>query len=273
MISVADIRRRVHINIPFAALADKYLERFLAQELNPEIAVNAETFRRFSTDDVRAVADRLKERGLSVTLHGPFLDLSPGSPDPDVRRLTRRRFEQTLGVAPLFRPRTVVCHAGYDWKRYGYIRDAWIEHSMDTWSWLNARLRDEGAALVLENVYERGPEEIRIFFETLGAEGLRFCMDVGHQTVFGDARMEDWLRVLGPYLGEVHLHDNFGERDDHLGLGKGGIDFTPVLARLGAADASFPVVTVEAHQEDHVLPSLEYLAARWPGARTEEKEE
>jgi hypothetical protein len=34
----------------------------------------------------------------------------------------------------------------------------------------------------------------------------------------------------------VHLHDNNGESDEHLGLGKGDIDFSMVLPEIKRSD-------------------------------------
>jgi sugar phosphate isomerase/epimerase len=70
------------------------------------------------------MSERLHQRSLTITLHAPFIDLCAGSPDPDIRAITRRRFEQMLEVVPIFKPKTVVCHLGYDLKRYLSFRSS-----------------------------------------------------------------------------------------------------------------------------------------------------
>ena len=89
------------------------------------------------------------------------MDLSPGSSDPEVRKVTRHRLQQTLDLVPLFNPLSVVCHAGYDAKRYGYNREKWVQVAMETWSWFAGELQALGSHLMLENVYEHHPREIR----------------------------------------------------------------------------------------------------------------
>ena len=111
-------------------LHDTYLARFLEHELNPEIGIDSAALDRFDFPDFQRVADKLHDRQLSVTLHGPFKDLSAGSSDSAVKAVTRSRFEQMLNLVPVFRPRAVVCHAGYDWKRYGYFKQEWMESSL-----------------------------------------------------------------------------------------------------------------------------------------------
>ncbi len=80
-----------------------------------------------------------------------------------MRALARKRLEQMVRLIPLFEPKTVVCHSGYDHKRYWHMREEWADRSLATWDWLARVLRNEGALLMLENVYERGPDDMRPF--------------------------------------------------------------------------------------------------------------
>lgn len=252
------------VNIPFTMLYESYLDMFLTNGLNPEIGLDCTALENFSFSQFSDIADRLHQRGLSITLHAPFIDLSPGSPDPAVRALTRRRFEQMLELIPLFKPKTVVCHAAYDWKRYGAFRDQWIENSLQTWLWLSKRVRDEGAVLMLENVYEHGPDDMRIIFESLADHSVGFCFDTGHQAAFSRSALETWIESLGPFLGQVHLHDNCGNQDEHLALGRGNIDFPLLFEHLKSIKKDPPVITLEPHREKDFWPSIEYLEKVWP---------
>jgi sugar phosphate isomerase/epimerase len=258
------LTKKIQVNIPFTMLHESYLERFVEQELNPEIGIDAVSLDRYGESDFKSVAKKLHDRGLTITLHGPFMDLSPGSPDPDVRALTRHRFEQMLQLVPLFKPKTVVFHTGYDAKRYWHMRDTWIEKSVEIWSWLGERIRDKGALLMLENVYEHGPDDIRVLLEKLHRQGVGFCLDPGHQAVFGRVPLETWLESLGPFLRQLHLHDNAAEQDDHQALGEGTIDFRRLFKKLVIIRKEPPVITLEPHREQALWPSLEYLAKIWP---------
>ncbi|MBI9081979.1 MAG: sugar phosphate isomerase/epimerase [Desulfobacterales bacterium] len=261
--------RHVQVNCPFTLLVDRYLDRFLDQGINPEIGIDATALDRFDRADFIKVARSLAERGLTVTLHAPFADLAAGSSDPDVRRVTRHRLEQTLALVPVFRPRTVVCHAGYDWKRHGFDGTAWLERSAAVWAWFGRQVRDEGAVMMLENVYERGPEEMTGLFDALDVAGTPsgFCLDTGHQSAFSRTDLDGWLDGLGPRLGQLHLHDNTGEFDDHLAPGQGTIGFPAFLQRLGGLGPKLPVVTLEPHREEDLEPALGYLDALWPWPR------
>jgi sugar phosphate isomerase/epimerase len=259
-----DLKHRVQVCATFTMLREGLIDHFIRHGLNPEIGIDAEAIEHYSRQDFADVASPLRQHGLGITLHAPFVDLSAGSTDPAIRGVTRRRFEELLELVPLFQPRTVVAHAGYDWQRYGYFRNVWLDHSTRFWSDVAERLHRAGCRLMLENVYEHGPEEIRELFERLRANHVGLCLDCGHLTVFGRAPLAEWLEVLGPLIGQLHLHDNAGQKDEHLAMGQGRIDFRPLFAYLKAERPRPPVVTMEVHRPDDLWESLDYLQRLWP---------
>lgn len=261
---MSELRRDVQVHTTFTALWNGEIEHFARQALNPEIAVDAAALERFSGGDFARVAETLQRHDLNVTFHAPFVDLSAGSTDPAIRAVTRRRFEEILGLVPLFKPRTVVAHAGYDWQRYEYFRKTWMEQSVEFWGWAGGCLNREGSQLMLENVYEHGPGEMLEMFERLRPHGVGLCLDCGHLTAFGRASLDEWLDVLGPFIGQLHLHDNLGQKDDHLPMGHGQIDFRRLFAYLKAERSRPPVMTIEVHRPDDVWASLACLERLWP---------
>jgi sugar phosphate isomerase/epimerase len=261
---VNDLRRRVQVCATFTMLQEGLLDHFIRHGLNPEIGIDAGAIERYSRQDFAEAADTLHRHGLTVTLHAPFVDLSAGSTDPAIRAVTRRRFEELMGLVPLFRPATVVAHAGYEWQRYEYFRKTWLDHSTRFWSEVADHLNREGCRLMIENVYEHRPAEILELFERLRRREVGLCLDCGHLAAFGRAPMEEWLQVLGAFIGQLHLHDNGGQKDDHLALGQGSIDFRPLFAYLKAERRRPPVVTLEVHRIDDLWASLEHLERLWP---------
>jgi sugar phosphate isomerase/epimerase len=86
---------------------------------------------------------------------------------------------------------------------------------------------------------------------------------VGHVQAFGGGNFQEWLTELGSLVGQLHLHDNHGDHDEHLALGQGIIPL-PRIMSFFAAQNQAPLLTLEPHQEDSLAPSLEFLAAHWP---------
>lgn len=262
---MSPVLEKVHVNVPFVMLHATYLDFVLENRVNPEIGLDAEALDSVSDAVFAGCADRLGQAEISVTFHGPFFDLSPGSIDPEIRAVTRRRFEQVLRLVPLFHPKAVVCHAGYEKFRYGYMRASWLEKSVGMWHWLSDRLQDVGSRLVLENVYEQAPKDLLPLFEELAPKGVGFCLDVGHQAVFGrSSSLGSWLSMLGPYLRHVHLHDNHGDMDAHLALGNGSVDLQFLFEYLRKRGGVRPLITLEPHVREDLEPSLSYLDTNWP---------
>lgn len=255
------ILEKVQVNIPFSWLMDPdadWLELFVQNRIQPEIGLDAKSLDSYGPKDFLHAARRFAEAGSRITLHGPFMDLSPGSPDPQILAVTRKRLDQALAAAKIFSPKTMVCHAGYDPTRYGFIQEEWYLCAAKTWNVYGKALADIGVGLMLENVYEPRPQYLVQLFEKLDPKAIGCCLDVGHLHAFGNIAFSEWIKELGPYIGQLHLHDNHGHEDEHLGMGMGSIDFSPLHKWL-LSQKSKPVITLEPHQKENLSDSLLFL--------------
>ncbi|MFW6284478.1 MAG: sugar phosphate isomerase/epimerase family protein [Desulfosalsimonas sp.] len=255
------ILENVQVNIPFTWLMDpqeNWLEIFTQNRIQPEIGLDADALDRFAPRDFSRVGRRFADAGCRVTVHGPFMDLSPGSPDPEIRSVTHKRLQQARAAAELLFPKTMVCHAGYDPARYSFIRKQWYKQAADTWNHHGRALWEKGIRLVLENVYESDPGDLAELFEKINADKIGLCLDTGHLTVFSPFSLSGWLAELSGRINQLHLHDNKGKADDHLGMGQGIIDFTPLHEWLKTAGHR-PVITLEPHRRQDLIHSLLFL--------------
>jgi sugar phosphate isomerase/epimerase len=262
----ARLLAQVQVNVPYRLLVDRYLELFIHYGINPEIGFDAASLESCTHQGPteRNVARLMAEQGRTVTFHGPFIDLAPGGVDAGVRELTLRRFQRVMDLVPIFRPQSVVFHAGYDDWRYSALRQKWLESSLETWRPLCKRARELGVMIHLENVYERTPEMILALIEAISSESVGFCLDVGHMMAFSDTSLETWLEALGPYLREIHLHDNDGKRDAHGPIGSGSVPFKELFGYLSSKEGTRPLITLEPHEEETLWKSLENLVQLWP---------
>jgi sugar phosphate isomerase/epimerase len=254
-----DIIRKVQVCIPFRLLKQKYLPTVLENRINPEIGIDAEVIDTYSKRDFSEIASVLKQEGLLITLHGPFSDLVPGGIDKKILRASRERLKEAFYLIPVFEPLSIVCHTGYDCRRYHEVEDEWLETAIETWTPLVKDLKGTGTTLMLENVYEQTPGMILKLLNGLGTEKVGFCFDAGHMNAFSKTNMEGWLKVLGAFLRELHLHDNDGSRDDHLAIGAGKIDFDFLFEYIEENHLS-PIMTLEAHKKKWIWQSLEVLS-------------
>ena len=255
--------KQVQVNAPYRQLVDDYLELFVKYGINPEIGFDAAALDTYSEEAMGEVARLLAAEGRSVTFHGPFMDLAPGAVDETIRNATAQRLQRTLELVPLFDPGSVVFHAGYDANRYHELREDWLASSVATWEPLSKMAEAIGVAIHLENVYEQTPEMILNLLEKISSEYLGFCLDMGHMNVFGKVPLSEWLDALGPYLKEVHLHDNDGLSDMHGPIGSGTAPFEDLFQYLQDKKMR-PLITLEPHEEETLWRSLERLTLLWP---------
>jgi sugar phosphate isomerase/epimerase len=251
------VLKKVQINIPFPMLLEN-LEGILAMGLQPEVYFSGLTLDRLSGPDVEKASRKLTEKHTPVTFHGPFMDLSPGSVDEKIRQVTAFRLNQVMELAPHFRPRAIVFHAGYDRWRYDGDEVPWLEKSLLTWRPFVERAEPLDLRLALENVYEENPSILRRLLEAIDSPHLGFCLDAGHGYIFSQVPLREWVEVLGPWLIEVHLHDNHRGADEHLPLGFGEIDFPGIFTSLQGKNLR-PIYTLEPHLPEHLEPSLKAL--------------
>ena len=254
---------QVQVNAPYRQLVDRYLESFLHYGINPEIGFDANALETFSEEGMAKVARLMEEQGRTITFHGPFMDLGPGGLDERIREVTAWRLQRTMELVPLFRPLSIVFHAGYDERRYHAHRAEWLSGSLATWEPLIQQAEEMGVVIHLENVYEQTPEMILTLIEEMDSENLGFCLDMGHMNVFGEVVLAEWLDALGPHLKEVHLHDNNGHSDSHGPIGSGTAPFKELFQYLHDQEKR-PVVTLEPHEEATLWASLENLEKLWP---------
>lgn len=250
---------KVQVNIPFGMFFDGYLELFESTGLNPEICMDADALEGYSGADFKKIAGIFKGNGRRVTFHGPFADMVPGSQDPGFLQLTRKRLDQMIALIDIFEPLTIVCHPGYDYRRHSYYQEAWLSTSIETWRAAGEKISRAGSRLMLENVYETDPGQMLPLLSELAGPDIGFCFDVGHHFAFGNVPMDAWLTDLGPYLGQLHLHDNSGADDEHRALGQGDITLEPLFEFLQGRGDNLPVLTLEPHRIEDLVPSLEYL--------------
>jgi len=249
---------QAHIPLPFLK---RKLDLFLQRGLNPEIYFNHSTLKKMPPEDYADLASVLERNDRNVTIHGPFYDLSPGALDPGFRSLTLERMSLALDRAAVFNPEAVVFHPGYDPLRFGEHRGTWLKNSLRTWkNLLPHTKRLPSTWILLENIFESEPSSLAELLAELPSPPFGFCFDTGHFQVFSDVSLEQWMDTLGPWLREVHLHDNAGGGDDHLPPGRGTFDFEDLFRHLSLLPRQI-IGTVEAHTEEDLMESLRYLRA------------
>lgn len=177
-------------------------------------------------------------------IHGPFTELSPDSIDPLAIELTKMRYEQTYAMARELDVNRVVFHSGYmPW----LYHESWhIEKSVEFWKkYMNDK--PENYNIMIENVFEDNPEIMKKILEKIDDKRVSTCLDVGHANVNKKegSNIEDWLNILSPFITHVHLHNNYGMKDQHLKIQEGTLDMENLLKKLEKENKEKVTYTIE----------------------------
>lgn len=195
-----------------------------------------------SPQHARELANWLAEHNLALhSVHAPIeRDASPGreSGAPisicDLERLRRLdavdEVKRALELAEFIPFRFLVQHIGVareseDPRKWDAAFNS-LEHLM-----LFAKQR--GVTIALENTPGElaTPAHLRHFIEETRLRHLRLCFDTGH------AHMEDGLEssfeTMHEFVITTHIHDNHGEKDEHLLPYEGTINWDTAVRVLG----------------------------------------
>jgi sugar phosphate isomerase/epimerase len=100
---------------------------------------------------------------------------------------------------------------------------------------IDARARDRGVRIALENMPEMPASMAKVpgeLLEFLEGTAMGVCFDIGHANTVGN--IPDFLAIKDGTVWAVevkdrfinmHVHDNVGDRDRHMVIGEGNIDF------------------------------------------------
>ncbi len=251
-----EVKKRVFVSCPFDLLREKYLSRLIEEKINPEIGLNDTILDDFILSDFLEVSHILRSHELSCTMHAPFTDVSLGAVDSRVRMISIERIKFAIDLSALFKAESMVFHTGWERKIYADAQDIWLENFCASLEKVLDHAERSEISIMLENVFELDTRQHIEIFRRFPQDRLGFCLDAGHVYAFSKTPLSKWIDDLGERIGHLHLHDNHGDDDEHLAPGMGIVDFDMLFSWLSGKGKS-PVMTLEAHDEQTVIPGLE----------------
>jgi sugar phosphate isomerase/epimerase len=247
------------IHFPYPHLL-RYWERVKEEGFNLEVC--------FFPGDLELLRDKgARSRFSSLTssrrftVHAPYEGIVPASKDPFIRGRTLSIFRRLMDTVADFRPEMIVFHPYYQGFSNGLSLDSWLKLSEEVWQAVAREAGSFGARIALENIYEEEPIPLRLLLDRLPEKQVGLCFDTGHFNAFARSPLSRWIDTFGERIFEVHLHDNSGASDEHLGMGRGTFPFDELFLLL-KKNASSPFLTIEGRDEVAVRRSLDFLSVR-----------
>jgi sugar phosphate isomerase/epimerase len=208
---------------------------------------------------VIALNEAAKSRGIEYTLHAPFADINIASPSKPLLNATLKRLKQSIAYANSLNAKLWVFHSGLQTGISAFYPGEEWKQNLQSIRLLHKTAQDYGVKIALENLPQKywfvikNPEDFtRMYTET----GLDFgiVLDTGHANL--ESQIEPFLKTLPNKIVHIHVSDNMGEVDQHLGIGYGRINwqrFAETLKQIGY-DKTVIVESIE-----HVEESLQKL--------------
>jgi len=264
---------------------------FVSRRLNPEllgqiseagfqaleIFATRSHFDYTSKQEVQAMASALSQHSLSLaSLHAPTSrDLSSnregGTPLSicEVERVRRieamDELKRVIDVAEDLPYARLILHMGGPRETAdSRKRDA----AFSSLEHLVLHAHHAGVTIAVENTTsEMGdPAYLRAFVDETRLTGLRFNFDIGHAFLADgpeNERIEKAFTPLRELAVSAHIHDNHGEKDEHLPPYDGSIDWeTAVKLLKSATQPDLPLTLELKERTGHETPSaVDQLAA------------
>ena len=257
--------------------------RFLHQQLNnallAEIAAAGFTsvevfcaphhFNYSNSQAVRELGDSLREHKLTLhSLHSPTeRDLSPGREsgvplsisDPErIRRLDAvDEIKRTLEVSEKVSCKYLIQHMGQGRQAADPRK---LDAAFTSLENLSMFAKARGVTIALENTPSElgSPSVLHKFLVDTHLHDLKLCFDIGHAHL--DEGVAPGFEAMRDHLVSSHIHDNHGDKDEHLLPFAGTIEWDAALRSFVDAPQMIAMV-FEIKGQGATPPSLDEIRA------------
>ncbi len=210
----------------------------------------------------------LAQSSLKSTLHSTMYDINLASLNPWLKDGNIACYKKSIDLASFLESEVIVVHAGFIPEEFahGPLKDHFRvlaeKHLKETLYELaeygvkkQVKIAVENAPVEPRHPFIDSPETHRKLIESIDHPNLGALIDIAHANL-RDIDIPAYLEHLRPYLFEIHAHNNLGEKDDHLGLHHGVIDYQKILSYPEIQDIPF---IMEIHSYEEVMQTLTWL--------------
>jgi sugar phosphate isomerase/epimerase len=174
----------------------------------------------------------IESTNMRFQVHAPLSDVNIGSVHEPMRRAAIDQITETISMCRNLDIRLVTVHPGFVGGVAFLNRARALEMTKESVKEIASFAEDNSVEVVVENM----PANINAtcttadeLLEAIEGTGLRICFDMGHANT---ARQLDALLALVDRFGNVHLHNNEGQWDQHNVVDDGTADLKKVVTAL-----------------------------------------
>jgi sugar phosphate isomerase/epimerase len=183
-----------------------------------------------------SILSALASESMNIICHLPTF-VSTADLTDSIREASLQEMFHSLEVVAELGSQKVVLHPGHIGGMGVYVKETALAHANKSLAAIIDRAQTLGLCVCLENMFPkcRAFVEPTDFVEILQRfPDLKLTLDTGHAHIGNTSgrRILEFIEKFGHRIGHLHVSDNFGERDDHIPLGAGKIDFLKIVKAL-----------------------------------------
>jgi sugar phosphate isomerase/epimerase len=203
------------------------------------------------------VKELLETTNMKLSIHGPYSDVNLGAFDLGTRKYAVKVFLDIINICSELGIGPVTAHPGVIGPIQHWDRPRALKYTRESLEMLVKEASDNSMLIALENMPEmrfttcQTAKEIE---KTMNGLNIGMCFDIGHAHTTN--QMSEMMALKDKFIN-VHVHDNLGDRDAHLPLGQGTIDFS-VLKELTGYKGNF-IIESKVPEVEEALASKQYL--------------
>ena len=186
--------------------------------------------------DKGVITRALQDNGMGLICHLPTF-VTTADLTESLRRASLSEMLNSLDLAAELGAGKVVLHPSMVSGMGVFVFEEVKKHALAFLSEMVDAAEEVAVKICLENMFPRNQlgvepdyfEEVFRSFPTLD-----LTLDTGHANIgaVGGGRLQALAERFGERIGHLHFSDNHGIRDDHLGIGRGNINFKALVQHL-----------------------------------------
>lgn len=170
--------------------------------------------------------------GMRYQVHAPLSDVNIGSVHEPMRSAAVKEVKRTIELCHQLEIPLVTVHPGFVQGIAFLDKAKTIEKTKESVKELAAFSSNHTVELVLENMpanINGTCTQARELLRVIEGTDLRICFDMGHANTVG--QLDEFLELVDRF-GNVHLHNNDGQWDQHNRIDEGSADLDKVVSVL-----------------------------------------
>lgn len=199
---------------------------------------------------------------MTFSIHTAIADINVAAINDRIREASVAELVSEMEVAVEMGVDTLTVHPGIYSLCLRNVQEKSIAQAKRSMKTLDIAAKEYGLTVCIENMPQMPGFDVMLgktaneLESIIEGTDLPVCFDIGH--AYTNGQVDAMIDTFGDRIRNIHIHDNHGQRDEHLTIGDGDIEFEPLLKKLSGYKGRF---IIESKSMESALLSQERLKA------------